>query len=143
MGYKVRLKNNETGEIRTTKCYDFDYSEYWWTDGNFGCDCNREWGFLRAGDEPLTEDTPCGEVKYTAICAVTDEGQLHFIDPILQGVEPSYIIIDEVAEWPIKEKSYPCVQCDGTGDVLIDDRSEYANMKDPCLLCDGTGFVKP
>lgn len=43
-------------------------STYIWSDGNFGCDCNRYLFFQRAADEDEDDDAPdghCGEDKYT------------------------------------------------------------------------------
>jgi hypothetical protein len=82
-GYKVRIKNNQTGEIRESD-QDLDWGEgslFWWTDGNFGCDCNREWVFQRAGNEPISDDPECGNSRYTVIDAVLDSGVVIKIDP--------------------------------------------------------------
>jgi hypothetical protein len=82
--YKVLLKDNNTGEERWYK-YDFEWDhdgadEYMWTDGNYGCDCNRHLFFGRAiGQEPR-EDYPCGKTRYTAICAELPNGTRYTLD---------------------------------------------------------------
>jgi hypothetical protein len=35
MTYTVTIRCNATGEIRTTEPYDFEFSLFWWTEGNF------------------------------------------------------------------------------------------------------------
>jgi hypothetical protein len=43
--------------------------EYWWTEGNFGCDCNRRLTWARCADPP--EDEPenqeCGHGEFSVI----------------------------------------------------------------------------
>jgi hypothetical protein len=41
--YTVAIRNNETGEVRMyrTEITWHEHAEFLWTDGNFGCDCNR------------------------------------------------------------------------------------------------------
>lgn len=41
-----------------------DGGDYQWTDGNFGCDCNRYLFFQRAADEDEAEEYPCGQTLY-------------------------------------------------------------------------------
>jgi len=80
MAYTVRIRNNQTGEIRQSRPYDFEFSHFWWTDGNFGCDCNRQLEFWRAGNEDETGDAPCGEGRFTVIEAVLEDGSTIQID---------------------------------------------------------------
>lgn len=76
MSYTVRIRNNETGEIRS-RHHDLEWSEYWWTDGNMGCDCNLEMEFARAGGEEvdMNKEIPCSEGRFTVLDAVLDDGQ--------------------------------------------------------------------
>ena len=37
---------------------------YAWTEGNFGCDCNRAQIFARALGKDAPEDPPCGEEQF-------------------------------------------------------------------------------
>jgi hypothetical protein len=82
MSYVVRIKNNETGEIRNHEI-DLDWSErslFWWTKGNFGCDCNREWEFQRANNETESEEPVCGHSRFTVIDATLEDGTVILID---------------------------------------------------------------
>ncbi len=62
----VKVRNNETGEIRdcqTTGLYDHkldEFSNYIWAEGNYACDCNRD-SFFNGGDS----DMECGDTKYS------------------------------------------------------------------------------
>ena len=80
-GYKVLLRNNETGEERFAD-YPFqweEYHDYMWVDGNYGCDCNRHLFFERAnGVEP--NDEKCGDEKYSALYALLPNGTRHELD---------------------------------------------------------------
>jgi hypothetical protein len=86
MRYKVEIKNNETGEVRTRDMRDIlwhEYSDWWWTEGNFGCDCNRHLEFERAaGTEPDFDSAACGHEKYTAIKAILQDGTEILLDKI-------------------------------------------------------------
>lgn len=84
MPYRVLLRKNETGEERW-----FDYDQEWgdasdflWTDGNYACDCNRADFFARAGGETPTDDSPCGDTRFAAICAELPDGTRHELDSI-------------------------------------------------------------
>ena len=73
----IFLRNNQTGEVREIQeqgSWDEDGSptEYMWTDGNYGCDCNRLLFWLRAKneDEPDFEDLECGEGGFSIVSVV-------------------------------------------------------------------------
>ncbi|TWB15579.1 hypothetical protein [Nitrospirillum bahiense] len=77
MPYTVVMRENQTGETRLCLLDDIDWGEhsvYWWTDGNFGCDCNRRWEFQRAGGEAEDAASPCGHGAYTAVEAILLDG---------------------------------------------------------------------
>ena len=84
----ILLRNNRTGE---TRWYDdeMDWSDgsmYLWTEGNYGCDCNRHLFFERAagiGDDE-GEDVGCSEVLYTAVEAVLPTGEVIPLDDQLE-----------------------------------------------------------
>jgi hypothetical protein len=82
MPYDVLIRKNATGEIRRRKIDDLwdDVSLYLWTEGNFGCDCNRHLDFERAADHDPGDDWPCGELAYTVIKAILPTGQEIAID---------------------------------------------------------------
>jgi hypothetical protein len=56
MTYSVAIRKNETGEVRICEM-EVPWGEtslFWWTEGNFGCDCNRELLFERASEQEMT-----------------------------------------------------------------------------------------
>lgn len=84
MKYKVLIRNNETKEERIQDMgaieWDADNSIYWWTDGNFGCDCNREWEFERAGGYVISPDPKCGHHRFTVPWVELESGERIPID---------------------------------------------------------------
>jgi hypothetical protein len=79
MAYNVRIRNNETGEVRT-RAVELEWSNdegclYWWRSGNFSCDCNR----ALVWDDSLGE---CGNSRYTVIDATLNDGRIIPIDDI-------------------------------------------------------------
>lgn len=79
MSYDVLIRKNDTGEIRRCRFEGVDWyadsSDYLWTDGNYGCDCNLADFFAQAGGEFDPEkDHPCGNEKYTPIKAILPDG---------------------------------------------------------------------
>lgn len=78
---KITIRENATGReaIHHT---DYEWNEWQWTDGNFGCDCNRHLFFARAVGEDENEDPDCGDGRYTIVKVTTDEGvEIPFEDP--------------------------------------------------------------
>jgi hypothetical protein len=53
-----------------------DGSLWWWTEGNFGCDCNSEDEWLRAGGvaEKITPDNACGDKRFSVLYADLPDG---------------------------------------------------------------------
>jgi hypothetical protein len=81
-GYKVLLRCNATGEERWAVMggvWD-EAAEFMWTEGNFGCDCNRHLFFERAAGRETAEDRKCGEDAYFAICVELPDGTRHDLD---------------------------------------------------------------
>ena len=89
MSYTVAIRNNSTGEIRLM-LEDLEWDEssrFWWTDGSFGCDCNRHLEFMRAGG-PWPEDDPhwndaeheCGDEAYSVLYVDLPSGERIQID---------------------------------------------------------------
>ena len=77
-GYRVLLRDNQAGEERWYT-YEFPWDEisyFLWTEGNYGCDCNRHIFFEEATGRD-TGDCPCGESRYTAVCAELPDGARH------------------------------------------------------------------
>ena len=54
------LFDPSTGE-RVQYRFDWETSEYEWTEGNYGCDCNRRLFMARAQGRPEPDPNPCGE----------------------------------------------------------------------------------
>lgn len=86
MSYVIRIKNNATGEIRTTRPIDLkweEHSDFMWTEGNNGCDCNREIEFMRAGGEEPGDimKYTCSDGRFRVIDATLDDGRV----VVLQG----------------------------------------------------------
>ncbi len=89
MGYKVHITEVATGITRESHIKwdwyrDGMSDEFWWTEGNFGCDCNRRMEFRRAGGDPEIEDSPCspneGPQAYRVTHAILDDGTRVDID---------------------------------------------------------------
>lgn len=89
--YVVALRDNESGEIRLYR-YDMEWEDdetdrFMWTEGNYGCDCNRHLAFLRAGGPGPTGDPhwnhaerECGMERYTALYAELPDGRRITLD---------------------------------------------------------------
>jgi hypothetical protein len=90
--YLVAIRHNSTGEIRM---YRFDMrwqdedelSFYHWTDGNYGCDCNRHLFFIRAAGIDEWEERECGSTEYSCLYAELPDGSRREIDQPLSSGE--------------------------------------------------------
>lgn len=81
--YDIHIRDNATGEVRIYR-EDLLWGEssaFFWTEGNFGCDCNRSIVWRRANWEPEPEPVydadgrevdpdPCGDGRFTVLRAV-------------------------------------------------------------------------
>ena len=82
MPYKVAIRKNNTDEIRF---YEIKWDWYknresgdlfWWTEGNYSCDCNRELCWLRAGgDDPDLYNVKCSDGRFSALYAELPDGE--------------------------------------------------------------------
>ena len=85
MTYRAYIVKVETGEGRWYEmdgCEWGDGSVFFWTEGNFGCDCNRADSWLRAaGIEPEDDGSPCGDGAYRVPYVELSDGQRVQIDP--------------------------------------------------------------
>lgn len=82
MGYVVRIRKNATGEIRYCP-QDLEWEEHhlwWWTEGNFGCDCSRDREFCRAGGENDDRHIECSEGLFSALDATLPGGKVIELD---------------------------------------------------------------
>ena len=86
MMYKVLIRNNETKEerLRFIESDWEDISLFYWTEGNFGCDCNRALQFASAKneDDEKAWGQPCGRTKYSVLWAELPSGEKIIIDKI-------------------------------------------------------------
>jgi len=78
--YIVYIRNNETNEERfyPEDMEWQDHFDYLWSDGNYGCDCNRGLFFARAGEEP-DPDWGCGHEKYS-VRILDNKGEILYED---------------------------------------------------------------
>lgn len=63
IGYSALIKEVSTGAIAPSARYPYEWvSDFWWSEGNFSCDCNRAMEFDRACGKPEDQvrDFPCG-----------------------------------------------------------------------------------
>jgi len=79
MSYTVHIRKNATGEVRVYhETYPWeDICEYMWTEGSFGCDCNRHLFFERAGGrQPELDEGTCGSTAYTVLKIELEDGSV-------------------------------------------------------------------
>lgn len=81
MAYTVRMRNNETGEVRDLSM-DFEWPEsdgdFLWSDGNYACDCNRALFFFNWG--PEAEDRHCGVDGFSVQSITLPDGRMVYSD---------------------------------------------------------------
>lgn len=90
MSFTLRLKKNSTGEIR---CYEWTINDAEWddgqahyfTEGNFGCDCNRRlmfefWAVEKKTPPEEFDRYTCGHVAYTIIDVTLPDGSVLPVD---------------------------------------------------------------
>jgi len=85
MAYTVLIKNKKTGETSQTKMkLDWEEgSDYWWSEGNFGCDCNRSDVFMEGLGHKSWADIECcaiGENVYEVVWIKLDNGEIVYRD---------------------------------------------------------------
>jgi hypothetical protein len=67
--YAVGIRENATGDVRfCPETMEWPETGLWWySQGNMGCDCNRELDFRRQTEPDFDEDTECGHTRYTIV----------------------------------------------------------------------------
>lgn len=78
--YDVEIRHNSTGEVRRFRLWFpwNDGSDFWWSDGNFGCDCNRSYVWLWAeGKSSVGVEATCGDGAYSVRCWTPDDKLLY------------------------------------------------------------------
>lgn len=80
--YKVAIRDNQTGETKVVEqaIEWFSHSHFFWTDGNFGCDCNRHDVFYGHSEEEDEDEIPCGHERFTVLYAELPSGERITID---------------------------------------------------------------
>lgn len=75
-GYLVTIRRVADG-AEVVRAFDYEWeSDFWWSDGNMGCDCNREREFLAGlgwDQEAIRRHAPeCGSSRF--VVSITDLG---------------------------------------------------------------------
>jgi hypothetical protein len=83
VSYQVLIRRNADG-IERLRTIDLDWGQFdgegdgdlfWWTEGNMGCDGNRETEFERAAGNEREGEHVCSEGKYTVVKAILPDGR--------------------------------------------------------------------
>jgi len=75
--WHVTIRRNADNVVRV---YDMklgpwkgEGDDYWFSEGNWSCDCNRMAGFLSAGAEGEPDEVPCGDGAYSIVSITQDD----------------------------------------------------------------------
>lgn len=79
MSYIVAIRKNDTGEIHLyNDLFEYDNEDcmiWQYTEGNFGCDCNRELFWYRAdGIETIDNKHTCTDDRYSIVYIERSDG---------------------------------------------------------------------
>jgi hypothetical protein len=80
----AHIRCNATGEVRcfsNTAVLDEDHEPepvWHWTEGNYGCDCNRHIFFRRAGGEEPDPDHRCGHDAFSVNLENPATGEIYY-----------------------------------------------------------------
>lgn len=92
--FNVAIRKNDTGEIRVYRndmAWQPDHSHWHWTEGNYGCDCNRHlfWQYAD-GVEPENADWDheCGTLSFSVLYAELPNGERIPIDDVADSASP-------------------------------------------------------
>ena len=92
--FDVLIEDTRTGEKRTYKhqverqyAYredDGSFSDFWWSEGNASCDCNR-YRFFHAYDGLSTsEERPtCGYDRFRIVSITDPDGRIVYSEPVM------------------------------------------------------------
>lgn len=82
MAYSVLITRNRDKK-KSVMLYDFDFeSDFWWSEGNMSCDCNRGMEFARGLGTYDGEDYPCGMEEYSIEIYDVVGGELLYEDHV-------------------------------------------------------------
>lgn len=88
----IEITNSKTGEVRKFNDHSGDvFDAYHWTEGNYGCDCNRILFFAQANGEEGDFDAPCthGTPSYR-LRIFSDHGEVLYDDT--KSTETPFVI---------------------------------------------------
>ncbi len=76
--YIIAIRQNSSGNVALCEqdsAWDDD-AEYWWTEGNMACDCNRAIQYDRANGVIIDDVMAykCGDGQYSAVFAELEDG---------------------------------------------------------------------
>jgi len=76
--YNIKIRNNKTNEIKIITKNDewFDSDFYYYSEGNFSCDCNRANLFYTKYDLGF----PCGDKLFSILEIQLETGELFYPD---------------------------------------------------------------
>lgn len=81
MAYKIVIRRNSDDRIHVCPGFLGKFSEFWWSEGNGACDCNRKVIFDRVSDpeSPRYDPDiyPCGETEYSVLEARLPDGKIY------------------------------------------------------------------
>lgn len=81
-----RISDGKVAEYRDEHEWeDPEDAVYQWTEGNYGCDCNRQLFFARAAgeEEPRPKDLSCGEEqRFKLLSIVTESGAIIYVGDV-------------------------------------------------------------
>lgn len=80
-GYYIIIRNNTTEEI-VSLYHPYPFNNFWLTEGNYGCDCNRSMEFQRAKGikEESIVAAECGYDLYDILWVVMNDGMTLPVD---------------------------------------------------------------
>lgn len=80
MPYKVKIIRTEDNK-ESFMNYDYEWdSDYWWSEGNMSCDCNRYLEFERGlRNNPNVKKVICSKIKYK-IEIKNDNGEILYTE---------------------------------------------------------------
>lgn len=84
----ITIRKNSTGEQRQYADDQEWDGNFIWSEGNFGCDCNRHLFFERASGKECDDDFPCGTTEYTVISIIRD-GEVLYEETPCDQISPA------------------------------------------------------
>lgn len=89
----VTIRRNSDKVVRTLSLDLTWRGPFWWSEGNAGCDCNREWWFADAGGEKRAETTTCGHDGFTVLSITVPGGLVVYREPDMTTAERVALVL--------------------------------------------------